>query len=231
MLEVRAYKHSAPTHEWAKRGLSAVRVAHRTGGEPKDGPEPVAGRSLTWHLDLHQEKDRRPLAAYIKERKPKDLWSSPECRCFCRLQLVNKAQRSHKWRPRGEAQALQMLRYIRRLHRVQASLGGRSHHEQSASSLAPFDGSTWAWAICKDYDISSCIVAGCSVGLRNKAGELLAKAWRIESTSLALLMALGPCKCSGGHEHGNCLGAHRLWRTAIYTPYLATLIAEALVGS
>ena len=96
--------------------------------------------------------------------------------------------------------------------------------------MAPFDGAEWPWGISKDFDINSCNVAGCSVGLRNKEGDLLAKAWRVESTSLALLTALGPCKCSGSHVHGNCLGSHRLWRTACYTPFLATLVAEAVLA-
>ena len=110
---------------------------------------------------------------------------------FCRLQCVNKAKKRRGWRPRGEAEAIAVLRYMRRLHRVQKVLGGRGHHEQSATSLMPFDGSTWPFAISKDYDTSSCVVAGCSVGLCNEEGELLAKAWRVESTSTALLAALG----------------------------------------
>ena len=51
LLEVCAYPGSALSHVWAKRGESAVRIAHRkTGMAPKPGPEPVEGRALTWHL-------------------------------------------------------------------------------------------------------------------------------------------------------------------------------------
>ena len=39
LLEVCAYRDSALSHEWAKRGVAAVRVAHRRDGRPaKPGP-------------------------------------------------------------------------------------------------------------------------------------------------------------------------------------------------
>ncbi len=50
LLEICAYPRSAMAHEWAKRGESAVRIAHRKTGvgvAPKPGPDPVEGRSLT----------------------------------------------------------------------------------------------------------------------------------------------------------------------------------------
>ena len=51
----------------------------------------------------------------------------------------------------------------------------------------------------------------------------------IESSSEALLVQLKPYVCSGNHEHGDCLGSNRLWRTALYPPLMATLVGEALL--
>ena len=72
-------------------------------------------------------------------------------------------------------------------------------------------------------------MAGCSVGLTDKNGTLIAKEWMIESTSARLREVLRPYRCSGGHDHADSMGGNRLWRTAIYTPMLAALIAEALL--
>ena len=107
--------------------------------------------------------------------------------------------------------------------------GGGCHHEQSANSNAPFDSDMWPWAISTPP--LSVKVAGCAVGLKEHGGEkLLAKEWRIESTSFPLLTALQPYKCAGGHEHGKSLGSNRLWRTAVYPPFFAQLCATALLA-
>ena len=131
------------------------------------------------------------------------------------------------WRPKGEKEALSMLRYLRTLHLVQQRRGGRSHHEQSNLSRAPFDSGPWPWGLSRGAN--SVAVNGCAVGLTNKDGTLLLKkAWRIESSSEYLLDCLRPYKCNGQHEHGECLG--QLWRTACYTRFFASLVAETLVG-
>ncbi len=58
LLEVCAYKDSTLSHEIAKQGYSAVRVAHRRSGWLKKlGTEPVVGRAHTWYLDLEKEED------------------------------------------------------------------------------------------------------------------------------------------------------------------------------
>ena len=67
------------------------------------------------------------------------------------------------------------------------------------------------------------------MGLYDRAGKkLLAKEWRIETSSEQLREVLEPYKCSGGHEHGEGIGD--LARTSTYTPYFATLVAEAILG-
>ena len=108
--------------------------------------------------------------------------------------------------------------------------GGRSHHEQSARSSAPFDDprQTWPWAISDPP--KSQVVSGCQVGLRERwgSGLLLAKEWRVESTSEELLIVLAPYICQGGHDHGSCLGKRRLQLTGRYTPMFAQLVLQAL---
>ena len=137
-------------HEWAKRGLAAVRVAYRDDTtQLRSGPVPVAGRALTWFLNLDKREDKRFLKEYAEEYKPNDLWTSPSCRVFCSVQRINRRQFSirKEWRPRGEKQAFKMLYFCRALHRDQQFRGGRSHHEQSASSRMPFDGEEWPYAV------------------------------------------------------------------------------------
>ena len=56
-----------------------------------------------------------------------------------------------------------MLRFMKQLHRLQHKLGGRSHHEQSAKSRAPSNGGQWPWAISKNFENNSVIVAACAV--------------------------------------------------------------------
>ena len=143
LLEVFCYKDSGLAHEWAKRGYSSVRVVLRRGTAPRAPPTPVRGRAMTWALDLHCEEDRKMLEAFARKHRPSHLWTSPECRPFTYVQRINKARKAkqnRRWRPRGEAIALDTLRWCRRLHSQQVRRGGHSHHEQSANSRAPFDG-------------------------------------------------------------------------------------------
>ena len=193
-----------------------------TGNQPKPGPEPVLGRAQTWYLDLDKDDDKDALMAYAAETQPDDLWTSPGCTAFTGVQRINKRRTGA--RPKGEEASMQMLSYCRDLHTAQQERGGRSHHEQSASSHAPFDSGEWPRAISKPP--VSVKVAGCAVGLTDHKGEkLLAKEWRIESSSFPLLASLEPYKCPGGHEHGESLGSGRLWRGAKYPPFLAQLVA------
>ena len=228
LLEVCACKNSALAHEWAQRGYAAVRIAHRRkGSKAKPGPEPMLRRAQTWYLDLDQEGDRDALTTYAAEYSPADLWTSPDCTSFTSVQRINSARCGR--RPRGEKASLELLAYIRDLHTAQLERGGRCHHEQSASSRAPFDSNEWPWGISSPPVTVK--VAGCAVGLKDRKGEkLLTKEWRVESTSWRLLVALEPYKCPGGHVHGSSLGSNRLWRTAIYTAFFAQLIATALLA-
>ena len=175
---------SSLSHAWAKRGFAAVRVAHRKGGSAKNGPEPVAGRALTWYLDLADRKDKFLLVAFAAARQPDDLWTSPDCTALASVQHINTAR--YGKRPAGEKAAIRMLAYCRELHRQQLERGGRCHHEQSAQSHAPFDSGDWPWAISNPPVTVK--VAGCAVGLKQRkrkaAGEGMAD--RIE-----LLLALG----------------------------------------
>ena len=76
-LEICAYEQSALAHEWAKRGKSTVRISHKKDGKPsKPGPQPILGRALTWHLDLHDKRDRKLLSSYVADKRPRDVWSS-----------------------------------------------------------------------------------------------------------------------------------------------------------
>ena len=151
LLEVCAYRGSALSKEWAGRGLSSVRIAHRLGQQRlKEGPLPVKGRSLNWHLDLDNLVDRRHLVAYVKKMRPRDLWTSPCCRTFSSIQCVNQkrySRRGRQWRPSGEKEALARLKFCRKLHRLQQTrLKGRSHHEQSVR--------------CQSDELSRCMSPG-----------------------------------------------------------------------
>lgn len=162
-------------------------------------------------MDLHSLPDRKLLIQFIRRQKPIDVWSSPPCTTWTAVQNINIARYGR--RPFCEKAAFELLSYLKRLHKIQRQLGGRSHHEQSNRSRAPCDTGEWPSVI---ENVDSVSVSGCAVGLKNPSGELLAKAWRIESTSKELLQALAPFKCSGGHAHGVSLGNNILDKTACY---------------
>ena len=96
------------------------------------------------------------------------------------MQRINAATKTRvgrkKWRPRGEVEAMQLVKWLRRkLHRDQKLRGDRAHHEQSAASRFPFDGAHWPWAVSseKEYMQKSVVVSGCAVGLMDHNDELL----------------------------------------------------------
>ena len=231
LLEVFADPASQLAKVWAARGFSSVRVSELKSCAPaKPGPIPVAGTALTWYLDLSRSDDRKLLCAYATVWRPRDLWTASPCTAFSRIQFLNRAQFHEAWRPPSEDASVAMLMFCRHQHCEQKTRGGRSHHEQSARSSAPFDDprQTWPWAISDPP--KSQVVSGCQVGLRERwgSGLLLAKEWRVESTSEELLIVLAPYICQGGHEHGNCLGKRRLQLTGRYTPMFAQLVLQAL---
>ncbi len=167
------------------------------------------------------------LRAYANKWKPDDLWTSPDCTTRTSIQHINK-HRYEDGRPPGEEAAKKLLRFCRTLHEDQQCRGGRSHHEQSAKSHEPFDGTAKPWAISKRYE--SVKVAGCAVGLQEPGGQqrLLSKEWQIETTSESLLRALGPLRCPGGHEHGQALG-QAASASASYPRALVCIVYQALL--
>ena len=149
---------------------------------------------------------------HIRTHEPHDAWTSPPCTAWTAVQNINMSR--YGIRPKGEAEAFDLLDFLKRLHKVQRRLGGHSHHEQSNRSRGPFDSGHWPSVI---NDVKSVAVSGCAVGLKNKQGQLLAKAWRIESTSNRVLRILEPFKCSRGHTHGLLMGnGKELAKTASY---------------
>ncbi len=150
---------------------------------------------------MDEPGDRKLLSTYAAEKKPRDIWTSPACTAFTPVQNINKAKfrraGRRTTRPAGEKTALDLLSYLRGLYKAQQKRGGRSHHEQSATSRGPCGGDEWPWGISSNYEEHSTSVAGCAVGLLDKEGEkLLAKHWRIESNCGELLAAMAPYKCA-----------------------------------
>ncbi len=240
LLEVCCGPRSRLAGEWARRGRTAVRVtlrprgvpmepAPRFGGGRRAAARPRAGRVITWRLNLKCRRDKRALRAFVREARPKDLWTSPPCTTSCPLQRLALARRRGGRRPCGEAAQRRLLGYCRGLHRLQRSLGGRSHHEQSAVSRAPFDSRRRPWAVLPGT--AAATIAGCAVGLRERGGRrrLLAKAWWVESSYLALVTRLAQLRCSGTHRHGVCMGRQQTAASANYTPKLVCCIADAIV--
>ena len=70
-------------------------------------------------------------------------------------------------------------------------------------------------------------VDGCMYGLRNKAGMLMRKPWRIISTSKALVKGLERT-CSRDHEHAQSRGK-ALRISELYTPLLCKHIIKYLL--
>ena len=112
------------------------------------------------------------------------------------MQNINRHRWGPNWRPKGEDEALDLLYFMRKIHTAQRHRGGRSHHEQSDKSRAPHVNGTWPWALSKDFINTSVKVAGCSVGLQDDQGNLMSKAWRVETSFEPLRLAFGPFKCS-----------------------------------
>ena len=129
------------------------------------------------------------------------------------------------WRPAGEAQAMDLIHYLRKTGQDQIDRGDDAHHEQSSTCKFPFDGTQWPSTMPPLQRAGSTCVIGCAVGLRSREGAaFLGKRWRGESTDKRLLAVLrGNSKCLCGRQHGSSLETDRCWRTAIYPAYLGAL--------
>ena len=112
------------------------------------------------------------------------------------MQNINRKRWGPNWRPNGEHEALNLLYFLRKIHTAQRRRGGRSHHEQSDKSRVPLANGIWPWALSKDFINTSVKAAGCSVGLQDDQGKLMAKAWRVETSFEPLRLAFEPFKWS-----------------------------------
>ena len=75
-------------------------------------------------------------------------------------------------------------------------------------------------------------VAGCAVGLRDKASrKLFGKKWKMMSSSMAIIYMLEPLVCTGDHEHqvveGSSGGQLRSVQSQVYPPKLIKTILGA----
>ena len=127
------------------------------------------------------------------------------------------------------AESRQMLESFIRLAEVIIAGGGEVSFEWPKSSVGWHQDSLIKF-ITK-HDLYSVNVHGCSLGMRNAAGEPVLKEWRFVTTSSRLAAALEPIKCRHpkGYKHGELTGGSTT-KSAIYPLKLCHTMLSSLYG-
>lgn len=187
---------------------SGKRMNHDNGGDV----ETRAGRDL--------------IKQVIQDRRPRLVWISPECGPFSPLQHLNRRsdkQRADLQEKRRHAMlqyegAVEIAEYARSLGLgFVIELSERCEAWQLPVLRQFQDRVQGTFGVCK----------GCQVGLRDPAGQLLAKGWKMLGSNRELIRHTS-LRCTTDHPHGRCEGSNVCRSTAFYPPRFAKRVLEHL---
>ena len=179
-------------------------------------------------FDLSSGKGVRQIIQEVIRCRPGHVWLSLECGPFSRIQHLNR---------RTEQQRKDLE--LKRTEALKQYVGGLVVYLECWRLGIT---ATWEWSeTCEAWRLpvvqkvfakvqpQMCVVKGCSLGLKSKAGQLLSKGWKLATTHdcVAERMRL-PCRCDSDMKHAVCEGS--LTReSAYYTPKFAEILTRALM--
>ena len=159
--------------------------------------------------------------------RPRDLWASVPCGPWSTLQNLNqKTEKQRQELQKKRAKSFRIIRNTLILIKDQVEDGGDAH---------------WEWPKgCQGYKLPvvikvvdelgmfEAIINGCMVGLRGQTGGLLAKPWKIMTTSKVMAKRMN-LRCQGNHEHDPCMGSQTAAASAYYPKAMADRAVSAML--
>ena len=159
-----------------------------------------------------------------RKYRPRDLWASVPCGPWSTIQNLN--QKTEKQRLRlmqKRAKSFKIIKNTLILLKDQIEDGGNAHWEWPKECMAyKLPIVTKAF---EELGMYEAIINGCMVGLRGPKGKLMAKPWKIMTTSKLMAKRL-TLRCQGNHEHEPCMGS----TTAAGSAYYPKAMADKLLA-
>ena len=161
------------------------------------------------------------------ELRPMHLWVSVPCGPWSQLQNLN--QRTDQQRQelhRKRTKSLRIIDAALGLLEDQILEGGEVHWEwpkECGAYKLPK-----VRRIMGKYSMIETITNGCMVGLRSSSGELMAKPWRIMTTSEKMAKHLN-LPCQGNHKHAPCMGAQNAAASSYYPKPMADKVVSTIL--
>ena len=190
-------------------------------------PDCVSRCSLWCGHDLSTPEGLSTILEQLRTLKPRHVWISPPSGAFSPLQNINqrtpgqiqdlKAKRAH---------ATKLYEGTLEIVKVCLQLGLHVTVEMSERSEA------WRLPVMQrirlHMGLHTCVMKGCTVGLRGKDNMLMQKGWRLVTSHARLSEKLHkPCRCPTNYQHAKCEGRDTK-ATGRYTKEFGRLVYEAL---
>ena len=171
-----------------------------------DSPHAATRCSLWSGCDLSSSQGVKLILNRLEVERPSHVWISPPCGPFSPLQNTNsrtETQRAELQQKRDEAMKI----YVGACIVIHACIQKGIHVTLELSERCQ----AWRLPVFANlqakYSMYQAVSKGCRVNLRDKAGALMQKGWKILTTHrrLSELLQL-PCKCPKHYKHGKCEG-------------------------
>ena len=193
------------------------------------GDESAASRCSWWNnCDLATDAGVRLVLNRIELEQPAHVWISPPCGPYSPLQNVNSRTEAQKEELRLKREAAMRI-YVGACVVFHACVQRGIHVTLELSERCQ----AWRLPIFQSlrskYGLYQTVAKGCRVGLRDKAGVLMQKGWRVLTTHrrLSELLEL-PCRCPKTFKHGKCEGSAAT-QSELYTKEFAKRAAKGIV--
>jgi len=195
----------------------------------KFGYDDAAIRCSHWNgCDLGTREGVHQTLKVIQEKRPDNVWISPECGPYSPLQAINQ-------RTPEQVAELQEKRRIALKQYVGASIVFQFCIQLGIHVSWEWSQRCQAWRLplvqklMKKYNLFTAVVTGCRVNLRDpKSQKLLSKAWKVMTTHQRLSEVLQlPCLCGKHYQHARCEGG-LAGMTSYYTPEMVRLVVKGM---
>ena len=195
----------------------------------KFGYDDAAIRCSHWNgCDLGTREGVHQTLKVIQEKRPDNVWISPECGPYSPLQAINQ-------RTPEQVAELQEKRRIALKQYVGASIVFQFCIQLGIHVSWEWSQRCQAWLLplvqklMKKYNLFTAVVTGCRVNLRDpKSQKLLSKAWKVMTTHQRLSEVLQlPCLCGKHYQHARCEGG-LAGMTSYYTPEMVRLVVKGM---